>query len=559
MFPASRPLFACLILSLCVQPARAERFFVGVMEADSYQNVIFGASAFSRVADLPIVLELLNGALTKSMALPSLSGISPNDRVRIIRTVDPAQPLSETNPADVAILPLAGSGSDLLAVFSEAYKKQSRHDPYTLFESPSDTNLLPRVSVALSGRHALTSVSEEALAWAWKNRSQLIEAPSQDNQGTLRFLVNPQRFAELLGARSDSKSNSLIRVDKLVNDFETLSFALSFDGQALSVTANGQPKAKTPLDLLAASLRKPGERYWNALPDNAFFAALSAGTLPDAWAPYLGNARVLLLRPASGLVPPAAFGDERVTYLSPTPSKRGMCLVQVEPVSDEPAVRHVIQKLHTLGSLGGMALSREQPRRSGDLLVETYTIDLNPSDKSPRAGSAQAEPSTLFTVMSLFLKQAVLEAAVTNGHLITVVGPRNTLETQLSNLSFDAKPLTLLRKISVQSPSLGEGVTAGAALKLASLLRHIVSIMPGVKPEHMRVFPLGGDGASFGVSRDTNQRLTASLRFETNEIAALQRINRDGREVLQELFFQMFTQQMMNLQAPAPAAPYDKP
>ena len=555
MFSTSRLLSACLILSLCVQPARAERFFVGVLEADSYQSVIFGASAFSRVADLPIVLELLNGALTESMALPSFTGISPSDRVRIIRTVDPAQPLSESNPADVAILPLAGGGPDLLAAFSEVYKKQSRTEPATLFESPSTTNLLPRVWVALSGKHALTSVSEEALAWAWKNRSQLIDAPSQDGQGTLRFLVNPQRFAELLGARSDSKSNSLFRVDKLVSDFETLSFALSVDGQALSVTASGQPKAGTPLDSLAASLCKPEERYWRVLPDNAFFAALSAGKLPHAWDPYLGNARVLLLRPASGLAPPAAFGDERVTYLSPTPSKRGMCLVQVEPVRDEPAVRQVIQKLHTQGSLGGMALSREQPRRSGDLLIETYAIDLNPADESPRAGSAQAEPSTLFTVMSLFLKQAVLEAAITNGHLITVVGPRNTLESQLSNLSFDAKPLTLLRKISVHSPHLGEGVTAGSTLQLASLLRHIVSIMPGVKPEHMRVFPLGGDGATFGVSRDASQRLTASLRFETNEIAALQRINRDGREVLQELFFQMFTQQMMNLQAPALAEP----
>jgi hypothetical protein len=151
--------------------------------------------------------------------------------------------------------------------------------------------------------------------------------------------------------------------------------------------------------------------------------------------------------------------------------------------------------------------------------------------------------------MSLFLKQAMLETAVADGHLITAIGPALSLDNELANLKFPKKGLTLNRKICGQDAALDSNLDVGSSLKLASLLRYIVSIMPGVKPEHLRVLPISGDGASFGISQSEDHTLTASLRFQANEIEALQRINRDGREVLQELFFQMFTSQMMNLKA----------
>jgi hypothetical protein len=159
-----------------------------------------------------------------------------------------------------------------------------------------------------------------------------------------------------------------------------------------------------------------------------------------------------------------------------------------------------------------------------------------------------SETSTLFTLMSLFLKQAVLETAVADGQLITVIGPAYSLEQQLSRLTFPEKSLTLNRKISGQDTALDGKLTVGSSLQLADLLRYIVSIVPGVKPEHLRVLPVGGDGATFGICQSEDHTLTASLRFQASEISALQRINRDGREVLQELFFQMFTSQMMNIQ-----------
>ena len=539
--------FAGLLL-MTAPGARAERLFVGILEADGFQSVIYGASAFSRVADLPIALDMVNAALAKNMAIPSFAGISAQDTLRIVQSVDPTLPLNADNPANVALLPLTDNGTALLGAFAAAYKKRTPLAAATLFENPADTNLLPRVAVALAGRHALTSTSSDALSWALSNRDHLINAPLQSIPGTLRVLVNPQRLADILGTRS-AKASTFLNVDKMLRDFETFSFALSIDGQALAFTVRGKPKAQSALSELAAALRQPQERYWLGLPDNAFFASLSACDSPKLLDPFLGQTRIRLLRPAADLVPQEAFGSERLVYLAPTSDKRGLCFVQIEPVTNAAAVRDAIQKLHTVDAKDGVILKREAPRQAGKTQIETYGITLRPA--AAETGSTQAsEPSTLFTLMSLFLKQAVLETAVTDGHLVTVIGPANSFESQLASLAFPEKQLTLNRKINVQDTALDGSLSLGSSLQLTSLLRYLVSIMPGVKPEQLRVLPVGGDGATFGICRKADHTLTASLRFQANEIAALQRINRDGREVLQELFFQMFTRQMMNLQTP---------
>ena len=541
---------ACLLMA---QGARAERLFVGILEADGYQSVLYGASAFSRVADLPLALEMVKEALTKNLAVPSLAGISVQDTLRIVQSVDPALPQSADNPANVAIIPLADNGSALIGAFAAAYGKQTPLAAATLFENPADTNLLPRVAVAISGHHALTSPSREALAWAWEKRNQLIDAPAQNIPGTLRMQVNPLRLADLLGMRGE-KAVTFFNVDKLLRDFETFSFSLTMDGQAIALTVRGKPKAQSALSSIAAAVRQPQERFWNGIPDNAFFASLSACDSPKLWDAYLGNTRIRLLSPTAGLAPPEAFGGDRLFYLAPTSGKTGLCLVQVEPVTNGAAVSEAIKKLHTADAKDGVVLKREAPRRAGDTQIETYGITLQPPKAGAGPGAQAAEPSTLLTLLSLFIKQAVLETAVVDGYLITVIGPAQSLDNELASLTFPQKSLTLNRKISGQDAALAGSLCVGSSLQPTALLRYIVSIMPGVKPEHLRVLPVGGDGATFGISQAENHTLTASLRFQANEIAALQRINRDGREVLQELFFQMFTSQMMNLQAPPPQA-----
>ena len=535
-------------LAACAHSARAERTFVGILEADSYQSVIYGASAFSRVAELPVALELINATLMKNLSLPSFNGVSSTDLLRVVQTVDPTLPLADGNPANVALVPLSDTGTTVLQAFSAAYEKRSEKGHFLLFENPKDTNLASRVAVAVTGHTLITSASREALVWAWDNRTRLIDAPPQSIPGTLRVLVNPQRLADILGTRSE-KASSVVNLDKLIRDFGTLSFSLTLEGQAVTLTLRGKPAAGSALQALQAALRPPAARLWNGSPDNAFFTSLSACDNPQLWNTYLGESHLQLLRPVTGLAPQASFTGDRLLYLAPTKSKQGLCFVQVEPVKDAESVRQAIQKLHTLKTNDGIELTRKPQRLAGNLQIESYEVTVRPPE-APTNGSKPEDPSLMLTMASLFLKQAVLDATVTDGHLITVLGPAETLEDELPNLAFREKALPLSRKIGLQNTALDSTLYLGASLNVADLLRHIVSIMPGVKPEHLRVLSTGGDGATFGISRSDDQTLTASLRIHTNEIAALQRMNRDGREVLQELFFQIFSSQMMHQQAP---------
>lgn len=536
---------ACAAALLLLTPSlRAERLFVGILETDSYQSALYGASAFSRIADLPLALELVQTSLAQSLAVPSLAGLSATEPLRIVQTLDPALPLGEGNPANVALIPLADSGQAARQALSAAYAAQSGAAPFTVFERPSDTNLPPRVALAVSGRHLLTSTSRDALQWAWDNRARLLEAPPQSLPGTFRVLVNPQRLADLLAARR-SQASAFVNADALLRDCETLSFALTLDGQALAFTLRGKPKKASALEALVTSWRKPAAPLWNGIPDSAFFASLSAGGTPELWAPYLGKARTRLLHPSGDKAPADAFTGDRLTYLAPTRDGQGLCLVQVEPLTNAAPVRQAIQKLDAAGPDSDIVFTPRPLRTAAGTRIESYAVQLRAPQAAP--GAPGAQPSIFHTLLGLFLKKAVLETAVTaDGQLVTVIGPPGSFEQEQASLTFAAKRLTLDRAICLQDGALAGDLTQGASFRLAALLRHIVSLMPDVKPEQVRMLPSGGDGATFAISRAEDGTATASLRFQSNEIAALQRINRDGREVLQELLLQMLSKQMMD-------------
>lgn len=543
-FPARIARLA-VAFAFLAKPAAAEYLFVGIMETDSYQSAIYGASAFSRIADLPLALDLVNDTLTKNLLTPSLAGIATQERLRVVRAIDVSRPVSDDNPANIAIIPLADRGETLRGAYEAAYASRSSAGMTTLFESPADTNHPPRVALAVAGRHMLTSTSREALSWAWENRSKLIDAPPQNIPGTFRVLVNPQRFADLVGSRNQALS-PLLDTGKLLRDFESLSFSLTLEGQAVSLTLRGTPKKDSQLDAFARSVRKPSDNLWHGIPEKAFYASLAANSQPDTWTPYRGSARLNLLHPVGGLAPDSAFTGDRLYYMAPNRDRKGFCLVQIEPVTNAAPVRDAIKRFHSAEKDDLFALSPQPPRRVGDITIETYGISPQPAVRTQ--GTPAEAPSVVMTILTLFLKNAVLETAVTDGHLITVIGPPGSIDEEFATLRFQEKMLTLSRKVGVQHTSLAGDMTCAASMRLAAFLRHVVSIMPGIKPEQLRVLPLSGDGATFGIALTDEPVINVSLRIEANEVAALQRINKEGRELLQEVFFQMFAKQMMEMQ-----------
>jgi hypothetical protein len=546
MTPTYRRLFSalCPLSAILALPASAERLFVGILEADSFQSVNYSAAAFSRGADLPFVQEQVRVWLTQNLLLPSLADVSASETLRIVQSVDPAAPPAADNPANVALVPLTDDGAASRQTFAAAYATHNTQGPFTLFEAPSDTNLPPRVAVAYSGRHLLASASLPALTWAWENRAKLIGAPSQTLPGTFRILVNPQRLADLTGARN-AQANAFLDVDKLLREFETLAISFTLEGAALAVSLRGTPKPGTALDALTASWRPPPETFWNTVPDNALMVSLGMFEHPDRWSPFLGKSRSRLLRPIDGLAPQAAFSGERLLYFAPTQDRKGLCFVQLEPLNDAAPVQAAIRNLGASEKKADIAFAHRGQRQVSGVAVETYTIRVNAPE--PAAEGEPVRPSVAYPLLSFLMKKAVLETAVAHNHLITVIGPEGAIDTLLPPAVFPAKPLTLNRSVGGQDPALNDHLTFGGFLRLANLLRHAVSIIPDVKPEQVQLLPQGGDGATFGLCLE-GRALTASLRFQSNEIAALQKINRNGRAILQEVVFQMFAKQMLDMQ-----------
>ena len=545
-FPIPRiPSMLATILALLAAHCHAERAFVGVLEIDSIQSVNYGVTAFSRAASLPFVQNQVNAWLADNLLLPSTVGLSSADSLRIVQSVDTAEPLSPDNPANVVIATLADNGTLMRQAFADAYAGQKLQDAFTLFDSPTDTNRPPRVALAVSGRHLLASTSLPALAWAWENRAKLTIIPPLDLPGTFRALVNPQRFADIIGTRSE-QADAFLDTGKLLRDLDSLFISVTLEGAAAAVSLRGTPKPDTALSALAATLRPTADTLWHAIPNNAFFTLLGAFDKPDLWSPFIGKAPSALLRPVTGHVPQTALTGEHLTYIAPTRDGKGLSLVQIEPVTATEPIQQAIRNLHANVATNSVTFTHSGQRQASGATIETYAISL------PQNTSAQSDPATsistlAYTALSLLLKSAVLEIAVTNGHLITVIGPPGAIDAHLPPVAFPAKPFTLNRRIVGQDPALNESLTLGSTLLIADLLRHTVSIIPEIKPEQVRLLPKGGNGAAFGICAN-GRTLTASLRLHSNEIAALQRLNLDGRVVLQEAVFKIFTKQMMKLE-----------
>ncbi len=529
---------------------RAERLFVGILEADSIQSIHYGTAAFSRISDLPRVQEQVQARLAQALLLPAHAGIATAAPLKIVQSVDPASPPAPDNPANVAIIPLADDGTMIRQAFAAAYAQHKSQDAFTLYEAPSDTNRAPRVAVAVADRHLFTSVSLPALTWVWQNRSKFLEAPAQSLPGTFRILVNPQRLADLTGARS-AQAAGIVDLDQMLRACESLSFAFTLEGAALALTLRATAKQGSALDALLASWRVPSEPLWHAVPDNAFFMSLGAADRPDLWTPFLGKQRHRLLAPTSGRLPPPAVTGDRLDYIAPTRNGKGLCWVQLLPVKDPDAARAAIRTLADTDGTNSVSFKHLRQREAGGTAIETYTITLKPTQPTHAAGGPTvAAPSLSHILFSLLLKRAVLECAVHNGHCVAVIGPEGAIDEHLPPAAFAKQPLPLNRRIGGQDPALNPELSYAGLLRAAELVRHTVTIMPEIKPEQARLLPRGGDGATFGIVHN-GRTLTASLRVQSNEIAALQRLNREGRAVVQEVFFQIFANQMMDMKKPA--------
>lgn len=546
-----------LCLCLAAPPAaRADVLFVSSLEADSCRDILYSVQAFSRLADFPEAADAVSGVLDRFIAIPGRAGIADDRALRVITAVDTSKPLSPTNPAPVAILPLRGPEPQVLGALSRRYARDTPIPSGHLFTGPSVTNAPASVAIAFSGRSALVSPSPDILAWAWANRAQLLDAPMQPVPGTFRLLVNARRFSDLLPF-CHPRIALVPNAQKVIADFETLTFALTLDGEQASFVIKGKPRDGTFTRKLSSAWQPPAGAAWSSVPSDALFASLAGSDPPtwlDAFCPPLYSRVIAPLRP-----PAARLTGRGMAYIASTKGGgilfariAGLREPDAKPVpADAPPAAAGL----SLGSLGpvplaaadGVAYSRLAPRKlSSGVPVERYSVDITAVGKGADHGNVRSDTLAL-TVLSMFLKKAVTEIAVVDGSLITATGPDEPLiEQVVPALKPGAARATLDKRLVLEIPPLkGKPVVSAAALFPCRLVRKAASVVPEVKPDQLRALPDGGEGAEAGVAVDSaSGELTIGLRVGANEVAGLRRLDREARPLFQEIFFQLFTRQL---------------
>lgn len=529
-----------LLLGSTLSVAHGEQMFVSILEADSLESINYGAVGFSRTADLPLVREQVEAWLNGSVLVPKLAGIAPNELLRIVLTVDPGKPIDKNNPASVALLKVIDDGTTARQELAAAYQRQRDERDFAIYEEPHDTNMVARVAVATTGHWLITSESVEALGWVWENRQRLIGAPRQTLPGTFRVLVNPQHFADLYGARIEVLL-PLFKFGEFLREFETLTLSFTLSGLYAGVTISGTPLKETALAALVDSWQLPEESFWSAVADQPYFVSLGSYADGAQWQPFLVENSFEIFKPFVEGVDPGV----RVTQIVATRDNKGLCLVQQSRVkSGEAATARMRALADNQSESATFKLKHGRSRQVGGSTIEVYEFE-----QQKFSTDIENSTSLLQALLMLVIRNAVLEVTVVNDWQVIMLGPQGALDELLPPRDYQARHLTLNRVIGNQDDALDHDLVFGGKLLSSSLLRQAVTIMPEAKQEQVRRLPLGGDGAFWGIKK-RDDTLVASLRIYANEIAALQRINRDGRATLQEIFFTIFTKQLMEMQVP---------
>jgi len=539
---------ACIIPLLALfgsaPVGHAEPLFVGIMETESYAALELSVSAFANVTRIPELNQQLKAKTAQLTALPALEGFERNRRIRIIQIIDPSEPLSDTNPAHIAVIPIGDGGQEIERIFSEHYLNCTYwRSNITLYDKPVATNLAALVAVAKEGRFLLTSRSKEALLWICAN-TKLLNAPPLVQRGTLKFLINPQRSAALLNAQGDLTLLRLFKPVEILQELEMCSFALTLESQSLTVTAEAALLEGTPLRALAKKLQPPDVTLLNSVPAGAFLTSISRCSDPELWNRFALNLRDYAVPSLTGLSTQELFTGERVHYLAPARDRKGFVFIQIEPLKDAAAVRSAIHTLAENASPASLVYLEKMPAEPAQTAASLcYKIRLRKRDE-------QSAPSAIYAIASLFIEHAYLELEIKDNQLITVIGPRNSLGDFISTLPGAPRTISLLNEIAVRNEALQQSLVSGTKLELTGLLRFAASLIPNITQEQLAILPEGGYGVTFGLIREKDTALRGSLQISADELAALKNIGTDGRELMQRLLMSMLVKRIEHMELP---------
>ena len=529
--------FSCFV-------CRGDHLFIGIMETESYHTLELSVSAFANVCRIPELNDLLKSKAVQLTALPVITGFEKKKRIRIIQTIDPTEPLSDTNPANIAIIPIIDGGKEIERVLTANYKNHSYwRSNITIYDKPVSTNLCELVAVVKEGRFLLTSRSKSALLWANKNKILLNAAPLKQ-KGTLKLLINPQRVAALLNAKVDPTLLQLLKPVEILQELEICNFAVTLNAQSLTITAEATPLAGTPLITLAKNLKKPDQTLLNSAPTDAFLASISKCEAPEIWNRFALNLQNYVVPALTKLNSKALFTGERVQYLAASQDKKGLIFVQIEPLKDAAAVQQAVNSLDKATASDTLiSLEKIKPLPDQNESSCCYKLHLKKNEK-------KSAPSAIYTIASLFIQHAYLELQIKDNKLITVVGAKESMKEVINNMPGSTPNISLLKELSIKNKALGQNLLTGTKLELSKLLRFTASTIPNITKQQLNILPEGGYGSTFGLTKNDDKTIKGSFQISSDEIAALKNIGTDGRELMQKLLISMLMQRIETMKLP---------
>ncbi len=534
-------------LSLCLA-LRAEQVWVGTIETDSLQSLQLSISAFTQNAALPGSAEEQTALLQNFFALPSLECVNENEPLRIFWVADSTRPLgAEGNPAPVSVLPLKRDFTALGRYLFTAYKSKRHLQGITTYSVPVSTNSPECVVIHEANRILTIAPSRALLNWFQSQQSSLASYLPRKTGETLRLNLNPRILAELIPVKTINSTYSMI-----ANSCEYTSLCFNPEGRGCTVTLRVQPKASSTLDALLKDMHPPQPELWHAIPNNALFSTLYTEPGKTNWGTYLNDSATNELATIFADLQPF-LGRERLIYLTPSRSRDGMSFVQIAPVTNESAVREAIKKLSTRENKIGFRLKYDRSRKTPEQTFERYTLTYSPAVQATTNAQTETSSVSVSTVMPLFLRNAILEVTIKNGHLFAVASSASAIESECPDYPFPVQRLTLKQRITTFSQS--ANIIAAGDLNPLAFLRQLIAMLASTDTHSKPLFSSVTDGFQCWLTREADNTTALSIRLAANEIAALQKAFREDREALQDIFFTLFTNQMK----PVNEAPNQKP
>ncbi len=538
--------FIVLIHTLAISAmlCQGKQLFVGIMESDSYGGMELSISAFAGVTRLPELNQFLERQGKQLTALPEMKGFEPDKRIRIIQTVDPNEPLSEINPANIAIFTTRDGGQAIKKMLSITYQAETYwRSQISVYDKPLSTNAVPEVAFLQEGAYILTSRNKNALLWISQNKKLINAAPLQQS-GTLKLLLNPQRAASVLNAKGDERILKIFKPTEILQELESCTAGITIDPQNLTITVEAKALAGSPLATLVKNLKESKSKQSDITPPNSLLQSTYNCESPDLWNRFAINLQNYVIPAFNNIPHKELFTGKRTQYFAPASKGKGLVFVQSDKIKNKDSVTKMMETLEEFSQIDAQ-IKLKLETAEDESKNTCYKIILNESNETNET------TSVYYTAASLFLQHAWLEMRIVDDNLICVVGPKNSIDDVIISMNTPRDGISLLAEISARNQNLKSDILCGTKFRITEALRYMASFIPKITTEQLKILPKPGYGITFGINKANSEKLTASLQISADEYSALSRIGSDAQDLMQKLLVSMLMEHIEKTQTPS--------